>query len=147
MKLQDSPNLEEFSEGIPEEPKETQKSSGSKTRLRVVISILGAVILLLFMFKGWQSETFDLLTGKGILSGYAVDENETPVKVEVLIFATDIRIVSDSSGYFEVNNVPSGEQSVIVAYGDVAVEVAALVEAGVDNHIGKITVPTDMDTE
>ncbi len=147
MKLQDSPSLDEYTEGIPEDQIETRDSTGSKKQLWVVISVLGLLVLTLVGLNLWQSETLDLLTGKGVVTGYAIDENEIPIPVEVIIFGEDIHIDSDEGGYFEVHNVPEGEQSVIVAFGDIAVEVSINVQAGVNNSVGVVSVPTDLDIE
>lgn len=147
MKLQDSPTLEEYTEGIPGDQLDSQNQPESGKRLWVVIGVLGFIILALFGYKLWQSDTFDVLTGKGVVSGYAVDENDSPITVEVFIFGSDLRVQSDETGYFEIQNVPIGEQSAIIAFGDIAVEVDVLVQAGVENQIGFVSVPTNLDTE
>jgi len=140
MPLEDSPTLSDFEEGYtpPPDPKKGKK----RTRI-----LFGAVILLLLVLLGVNFMQSDMAAGispKGTLSGYGEDEMGNPIQVEVLIFGTDIKVLSDENGFFSIENVPIGEQSVIVAYGAIATEVSVTVQSGKENTLGTVTVPTDL---
>ena len=136
MTLQDSPSLHDFSEGYnpPPDPEIRKK------RIRIIIGIVGLLMLVFTGIRFKQSDLAASLARKAIVTGYGVDESGTPIQVEVLVFGTDINILSDEDGFFLVDNVPVGEQSVIVAYGNIATEVDITVNPGVENSIGVVTV-------
>lgn len=140
MKLQNSPSLEEASNAlrgnIP--PK---KNKG----LRLALVIVGGMILILLGISLVQNDLLTIFTSnQGIISGVAVNEAGEPVPVDVLVFGTEILAHSDAMGRFVVNNVPTGEQSVIVAYGKIATEVNVVVQANVETSLSTVTVPTSL---
>lgn len=107
-------------------------------------SFFGLLVLVLAMVNFMQSDLAVVLARKGSISGFAVNEAGTPIQVEVLVFGTAINVLSDENGFFIIENVPAGEQSVIIAYGNIATEVDTAVEPGVENILGTVTIPTDL---
>ncbi|NQU63314.1 MAG: carboxypeptidase regulatory-like domain-containing protein [SAR324 cluster bacterium] len=140
MSLQDSPSLEDFSEGYSPPPDPEKR----KKRSRIFLVIASLLVLLLVVVNFLQSDLAANLSQKGSVSGRAVNESGVPIQVEVLLFGTDIHVLSDENGFFIVENVPVGEHSVIVAYGNIATEVKLRVELGSENRLGMVTVPTDL---
>lgn len=140
MRLQDSPSLEDFSGGLMTTPEPEKGRKGA----RFLMILLALIIAALLGVKLFQSDLPAQLAGRGTLSGQAVNEAGEPVPVEVLVFGTDILVPSDENGYFVVEGAPSGEQSVIVAYGSIAAEIELTVQPGVDNALGTVTVPTEL---
>jgi hypothetical protein len=140
MSLQDSPSLEDYSDGIltPSDPEKGKKGAW------ILIVLIGLVLLILVGVKFAQSGLPVEIARRGTLSGNAVNEAGQPIQVEVLVFKTDINVLSDENGYFVIENVPSGQQSVIVAYGSIAAEVDVMVDPGVEYSLGKVTVPTEL---
>ena len=140
MSLQDSPSLEDFSEGYtpPPDPEKGKK------RVRILLGIVSLLVLVLAVINFMQSDIAEVLVQKGSISGIAVNEEGFPIQVEVLVFGTDIKGLSDEKGIFIIENVPSGQKAVIVAYGNIATEVDAMVVPGVENTLGIITVPTKL---
>jgi hypothetical protein len=102
------------------------------------------VALILAAANIMQSDIALNLSRRGSLKGNAVDKAGDPIQVEVLIFGTDINVLSDKNGYFLVENVPGGEQSVIVAYGNIAAEVDIDIDPSAENSLGVVTVPTEL---
>ena len=100
--------------------------------------------MFLLVVNFMKSDIAEVLAQKGSISGYAVNEDGSPIQVEVLVFGTDINYLSDENGFFIIENVPAGEQSVIIAYGNIATEVDTTVKPGVENILGTVTVPTDL---
>lgn len=137
---EDSPSLNYFKDGY-REPPDPKKG---KKRLWIIIGVLAAVVITLGIVLFLQSDMAVVLSGKGTVTGYAVDEEGNPIRVEVLVFDTNIIEMSDEEGYFIVRDVPAGKQSIIVAAGDIASEVEVRVVAGTENTVGTVTVPTDL---
>ena len=137
MSFQDSPSLEYYKDGYQEPPKPEKKNKRTWILLGAVI----AMSILLFAVLLRQNK----LAGSGTITGYAVDEGDNPIQVEVLIFGTNDIVLSELDGYFRVDGVPAGSQSIIVAYGGIATEVEAVVRAKSEVDLGKIVVPTSLE--
>jgi hypothetical protein len=140
MSLQDSPSLSDFSKGF-QPPPDPEKG---KKRTRIILLFFGLLVLVLAMANFMQSDLAVALARKGSVTGLAVNEAEFPIQVEVLVFGTDINVLSDEKGFFTIENVPAGKQSIIVAYGNIATEVEVTVEPGIETMLGTVTVPTDL---
>lgn len=140
MNLQDSPSLDDFSDGYqpPPDPEARRK------RIRLILLILSLFVFILGFSNFYQSDVAAYLAQKGSISGFAVDESGRPIQVEIIIFGTNIIGLSDENGYFNIRNVPAGEHSVIVAYGSIAAEVGTIVHANGESNVGTITVPTEL---
>lgn len=137
---QDSPSLEYFKNGY-REPPDLEKG---KKHLWVVIGVLAAVVLVLGGIWAVQSGMLAALAGTGTVTGYAVDETGMPVRVEVLVFNTNIIETSDEEGYFIIYDVPAGKQSFIIAAGEIASEVEVRVIGGSETTVGTVTVPSSL---
>ncbi len=136
MALQDAPSLEEFKDGYKKLP----DPGKGKQRARVLIGIIAVLILILAGVRFMQTLQS---TRTGTITGNAVDEAGDPIQVEVLVFDTNIHTVSDENGYFIVENIPAGEQAVIIAYDVIATEVVVEVSPSIENMLGMVTVPTE----
>jgi hypothetical protein len=66
---------------------------------------------------------------------------------EIIVFDTDITGQADEKGFFEIRNVPAGEQSVIIGYNQRGVELIAYINPGKRTHLGTIVVPAEMEIE
>lgn len=139
MTLQDSPSLDDYKNGYqkPPDPEKGKKS------IRYVLGSITLFVLILAGVNFMKSSQADIMTRKGSIIGYAVDESENPIQVEVLVFGTDIKVLSNQNGFFEIDNVPAGEQSVIVAYDIIAAEEKVTVESGKISDLGSVEVPTE----
>lgn len=144
MTLQDSPTLEDFSDDFLTPP--ADKPDKDK-RFRVILVGLAFLIIILLGINFTKSNDYAVLAGKGTVSGYAVNESGVAIQVEVLIFGTEIIALSDDTGYFSVENIPAGERSIIIAYGNIATEEIVVVAAGGNTDLGTVTVPTETEID
>ncbi|MBT3322174.1 MAG: hypothetical protein HN392_07800 [Anaerolineae bacterium] len=144
MTLQDSPSLEDFSDGVLSPPPE---KPNKKRRITNIMAGLLVLIIILLGINFAQSNAFSEIAGQGKISGYAVDESNQPILVDIIVFGTNIRAVSDENGYFEVENIPSGRQSIIIAFGLIATEEVVIVEVGQNTELGTITVLTETEID
>lgn len=140
MSLQNSPSLKDFSEGYQPPP----DSEKGKKRVRIILGAFSLLLLAMLVVNFIQSDIAEVLSQKGSISGNAVSESGNPIQVEVLVFGTDIKILSDENGFFNIESVPAGEQEVIVAYGNIATEVNVSVTPGKENSLETIIVPTEL---
>ena len=144
MSLEDSPSLEDFSDDFLSPPPD---KVDKKRRFSLILVSLVLLIVILLGINFAQSGAYAQLAGKGSLSGYAVNESGDAIAVEIFIFCTDITGLSGDDGYFEIKNVPSGERSVIIAFGDIATEKIVILDAGGNTDLGTVTVPTELEID
>jgi hypothetical protein len=144
MSLEDSPSLEDFSDDFLSPPPD---KADKKKRFSIILVSLVLLIVILLGINFAQSGAYAQLAGKGSLSGYAVNENGEAIAVEIFIFGTDISGLSGSDGYFEIENVPAGERSVIIAFGDIATEEIVTLSSGTNTDLGTVTVPTKLEPD
>jgi hypothetical protein len=117
------------------------------TKLRLILIAVIGVLFLLVLLRMGQSSLRTNLQATGSVNGYAVNEIGMPIQVEVMVYGTDIMVTSDEIGYFEIDGVPVGERSVIVAYGYIASEVIIEVVANDESSVGYVTVPVSLNEE
>lgn len=135
MSLEDSPSLEDYAEGMPSYP-----SDRSTLRRRIWI-VIGILILLAIMLGGvnlWRSKAFTLLKGTGTVVGEVVDEASEPLRAYVFVLGTDLEAQTDANGRFELNDVPAGPQTVVVAYMGAGREYPMMVNADSTTDMGQI---------
>ena len=84
-----------------------------------------------------------ILSRSGVVTGLTVDADGLPGPVEVIVIGTDILVKSDFTGKFRVEGVPVGQRQIVIASGMIAVEKSLEVQAGTENSLGEIVVPTD----
>ncbi|HET59573.1 MAG TPA: carboxypeptidase regulatory-like domain-containing protein [Chloroflexi bacterium] len=117
------------------------------TKLRLILIAVIGVLFLLVLLRLGQSSLRTNLQATGSINGYAVNEIGMPIRVEVMVYGTDILVMSDEIGYFEIDGVPVGERSVIVAFGYIASEVIVEVAANDETSVGHVTVPVSLHEE
>lgn len=67
-----------------------------------------------------------------MVTGYARDEAEHAVVVDVFVEGSDISVRSTADGNFRVEGVPAGEQVVIVGYQGAGYGIPVSVQTDVD---------------
>jgi len=131
---------QDFSKGFVYNTEE-QRGKGKLSLVLVVVTVL---MIVLVAFTTLQNTTIFAGSQPGTLTGFAVDEMGAPIQVEVSVYDTNIKVVSDAYGFFRINDVPGGDQSVIVAYGRVASEVKVNVKSGDVTDVGAVVVQTSL---
>ncbi len=135
MNLEESPSLETYKDGLPEPPPDP-----SLRRKRFLIIVL--LVLLTVLFLGTanflQSQTAGLLLETGSVTGMIIDENGQPFQGEVFLLGTELAVVIDANGYFVMDSVPAGQQSLIVADEEYGNEFLINIIAGEAIDVGQI---------
>lgn len=135
MSLDSSPSLDEFKDGMPSKLPD-QKKRRRNTWIFILVLFIAALALGLVNFL--QSDTAALMSGTGSISGIVIDENGAPVAAQGYILGTIVRGAANESGQFNLNGVPSGEQSIAVAYQGSGFEVPAFIQAGQNTNLGEL---------
>ena len=138
MPLEDSPNLDQFSQGLPPElpadaPAKNKRLRGMIFGLLVLVLVLGSVRLV-------QSRELTALLGSGVVTGQVVDGYGQPVQAEVFVLPGGARAQSGVDGRFEVLRVPAGEHTLLVGYQGSGFEYPLQVPAGGSVDVGKVKV-------
>ena len=140
MRFDESPSLETYKDGLPEPPPDP---SVRRKRFRIVLLIALLAVLFLGAVNFLQSQTAGFLLDTGAVTGMVVDENGKPFQGEVFILGTELAVAPDANGYFALDRVPAGQQSLIVADELFGREFPINVIAGETVDIGQIQfVPT-----
>ena len=139
MPLVDSPDLEDYSEGIKTQAKEPKSRTGS---VRLFIGILAVVLIILGILNYTQSHHLALVTGRGTLTGLVLNEKGDGVPAEITVFGTNIKGRADENGMFTISNVPKGNPTLTIGYEGQAVQHSFALSAGEILDIGTIRLVT-----
>jgi hypothetical protein len=112
MSFEESPSLDDYRGGLSDKP---STPTDRKKTVRLALLIFLSIVLLLTIANFFKSQTAGLLAGKGSVEGRAVDENGDPFVGDIFIVGVDMIIHTTSDGYFFLKNIPSGDQSLVVA--------------------------------
>jgi hypothetical protein len=145
MGTEDSPSIDNF-EFDPLDIQKDEKSNDKKFT-RLLIGILGIIIIILIGLNWFTGSETLPFSRNGVLTGYVVNESQQPIRAEIIVFDAGIIEQADENGFFEIRNVPTGEQSIIVGYNQRGVELIAYINSGERTHLGTIEVPTEMEIE
>jgi hypothetical protein len=113
MSFDESPSLDQFQNGMPEQLPEP---NGKAKRFRILLLIMALVVALMgFSVVLKSTRTLETLTATGLVRGRVVNENGQPFHGRIFILGTKLATQTDVNGNFEISHVPSGEQTLIVA--------------------------------
>ena len=112
MAFEKSPSLTDYKDGLPEKTP-TPPARPKNTRL-TLLAVL-ALVLVLTVANFVKSETGSFLLRKGSVRGMAVDQNGAPFIGDVFIVGVDFIARTASDGYFFLDGIPAGGQSLVVA--------------------------------
>jgi hypothetical protein len=113
MQFDESPQLDQFKDGMPENAPDPDIKRKKFRVLLLTTFVVVALIGLTLALK--ETNTLAALTSTAVVRGRVVDANGMPFNGEIFILGTDIRTQTDANGNFELKRVPSGEQVLIVA--------------------------------
>jgi hypothetical protein len=115
MQFDESPNLDQFKDGMPEN-KKTPDPQERRKRFRILLLITFVIVTLIglaLVLK--ETNTLATLTSTAVVRGRVVDASGLPFNGEIFILGTELRTQTDANGNFELKRVPSGKQVLIVA--------------------------------
>lgn len=135
MSLEESPKLSDYKDGIPDhpvDPKIRQK------RFRIMLLLVLLLVLFLGGLNFMETSTADLLAGQGSVQGSVIDAERDPFSGYIFIVRTELETKTDENGNFFLENVPAGQQSLVVADEEFASEFPITVVAGSVTNVGQI---------
>ncbi len=110
MSLIDSPDLEDFEDGLPPEEK---PSLIRLNWMRILIVTLGIIVAGVGLVSVLINA--DFLGGHGGIQGQVIDRHGNPVSgAEIHVSEFDGWGESDAQGFFLVKEIPAGDQIVVV---------------------------------
>ncbi len=135
MAFEKPPSLDNFQEIIPETKKNL---SPRQRRVMVLAVIIGILVLALGAVNLWKSEFTSGLRGTGTIKGVAVDNQGQPFVGNIFVTGTSLTTRTNSDGSFELANVPSGRQFVVVADSQSGREFPVNIFAGKITEMGTV---------
>ena len=137
MPLEESPSLDQYKQGFQ---LDNRKPQNTRRVAWIIIAILSFISISLATFIFINNQSFEKYAGTGTVTGLVVGERNQPIEAKVLILGTEIEGESDIEGFFEINEVPTGEQSVVVLYQGIGWENSITIISGQVTNIGRIKV-------
>jgi hypothetical protein len=135
MSFEESPSLDEYKAGLPEN---LPDPSVKKRRIRLLLGILFGISLFLGIANFLQSETASFLMGTGSVQGKVVDAQGSPFIGDVFVIGVDKIVRTSSDGSFLLERIPSGDQSLVVANATTGQEHPVRIVAGQTLNIGQL---------
>jgi hypothetical protein len=137
--MERSPSLDEYKDGMPER---LPDSSARRKRAWIAIAVLAALALVFGVLNLARSGAFARVAGVGGVKGVVVDETGQPLPAEIFVLGTNLSAETDASGYFEIQGVPAGDQTLVIGYLAQGTEVPVRVAGGETRDLGQVRVST-----
>jgi hypothetical protein len=130
------PSLDEIRDGLPELPSENE---AGKRRMRRLISALAVLVLFLgFLSLANTPPGAQIVSGKGAVEGVVLTSSGEPFQGEVLILGSNQTVRTNADGSFRLENVPAGEQSLILLGENGGNEIRIHISRGETYQLGVI---------
>lgn len=129
------PSLEEFQDGLPDLPPAEETG---KRRMRRLIAALAVVVLFLGFINLVRPAGGVIVLGKGAVEGVVLTSSGEPLQGEVLILGSDRSMPINADGSFRLDNVPAGEQSLIILAANGGNEVRVYIPRGGTSQLGVV---------
>lgn len=140
MKLEQSPDFEQYKDGLPEPPPDP---TVRRKRFRILLLALLLLVFALSALNFLDSKSAAILTGTGTVSGTVVGPDGEPFQGEIFVLGTDLRTTTAADGRFSLDRVPAGPRLLIVADDSLGREFPVQVVSGETVEMGQIQfVPT-----
>lgn len=114
MSFVNSPKVQYSPDGKPPERKNWQRTA---VRISMLLLLFIGVALNLYAFEA--GNIANVVSGtNGFVRGIVLDQQGNPVPNAEITLATtpNLRVLTEADGRFELNNVPTGPQYLIVVY-------------------------------
>ena len=135
MSFEKPPSLDDFTNIIPEAPKQT---TPPQKRVRLLFAGFGVLVLVLGLLNLWKSDLTAPLRGTGTIQGIAVDINGKPFQGDIFVEGTRLAAKTNADGSFILKDIPAGKQLIVVANGTSGREFPADIQAGQVTNLGTI---------
>jgi hypothetical protein len=137
MKREDSPSVENLSSGQPA----PARLSGT----RITILILVGLVLVLVVVGLIKNGTGAQLAGTGKITGTVLDNRGQPATAVVMIFGRPQEKSLDANGNFELDNVPAGNQVLVVTSPAGWKDIPVSITPGTTLNLGEIRLITTLE--
>jgi len=137
MSFEESPSLDDYKEGLPEN-EESPEPSIKKRRMRFALLVLLVFTLFLGVANFLKSDTGNLLMGTGAIQGTVVDAQGAPFLGDVFVIGDDQIVHTSPDGSFTLERIPSGDQSLVVANATTGQEHPVRIVAGKMIDVGQL---------
>ncbi|GAB4521794.1 MAG: hypothetical protein Fur0018_02700 [Anaerolineales bacterium] len=139
MPFESAPTPENFSPLHPEEHTDVYV----RRRQRMVLGGILVLLLMVFTLSNFmRSTTADRLTGRGGVTGTVVNVQGQPTQAEIYVIGTDLIARTNPDGSFALENVPAGQQSIVVVDENSGIEYPVTVSGGETVNLGDIKLVT-----
>ena len=135
MPFEKPPSLDDFTNIIPEAPKQI---TPLQKRIRLAVVGVGVFVLILGLLNLWKSDLTAPLRGTGTIQGMVVDMNGKPFQGDIIVEGTRLATKSKPDGSFILNNIPAGNQLIVVADGFSGREFPAIIQPGQVTNLGTV---------
>ncbi|HXF84561.1 MAG TPA: carboxypeptidase-like regulatory domain-containing protein [Anaerolineales bacterium] len=130
------PSLKEFQDGLPDLPPAVEPG---KQRMHRWIAILAVLVLFLGFLSIVNSQSgSQLVLGKGAVEGVVLTSSGEPFQGEVLVLGSDQSVRTNADGSFRLENVPAGEQSLIILDENGGNEIRVYISRGETYQLGVV---------
>jgi hypothetical protein len=136
MSFEKPPSLDNFQEILPEASKVL---TPRQKRVRILAAIVGILLLLLGGVNLWKSDLTSELRGTGIVRGVVVDGQGQPFVGNIYVTGTRLAARTNPDGSFELKNIPTGRQLIVVADSQSGREIPVIIVAGQTTEMGTVT--------
>jgi hypothetical protein len=136
MSFEKPPSLDNFQEILPEGKNDI---TPRQKRVRILAVIVGILLLLLAGVNLWKSDLTSELRGAGIVKGVVVDGKGQPFAGNIFVTGTNLAARTNPDGSFELKNIPTGRQLIVVADSQSGREIPVIIVAGQTTEMGTVT--------
>jgi hypothetical protein len=136
MSFDESPSLDQFQNGMPENLPNPNERAKKFRILLLVTALIVALIGFSVVLK--DTHALENLTATGVVRGRVVDENGQPFHGRIFILGTQLISKTDANGNFELSRVPAGERTLIVADDLIGRDFPIQVTAASELQMGEI---------
>ncbi|RLE02742.1 MAG: hypothetical protein DRJ13_05255 [Bacteroidetes bacterium] len=135
MSFNESPSLKDYQNGIPArkaDPAQRKKFS------RIVLLVLAILTIFLWIKGLVDSGSMNVLLGQGAVSGRVLNQEGSPLRGEVFILGMDKEVFIDSEGYYLIEGIPAGFQSLVVTHNGAGEEYPVEIISGENSVLDDI---------
>lgn len=127
MSFEDAPSLDNFKNGLPEKlPDPTRRRAFVRGTIAVFLVLVVGLLALRLQ-----------RAASGTVSGIVLDHEGNPVQAELSVAGANAFAVADETGFFVLDGVPAGAQSLVIGYRAIGREVLVQVRAGQTVDLGE----------